>query len=340
MAASTRAVRSLVGKAAATRGFERVVDLLERFDRPRESMLAVLTYHRVAAPGEEPELDPGLISASPFELEQQMRYLAATGRVVSIDELLAARRGQARLPPGAIAVTVDDAYRDFAEHVWPTMRRYGLPVTLFVPTGYPDRPERTFWWDRLHHALSAATGTDALETPVGWLPLTSDGARRAAFTAIRDRLKRIDDAEARVVVDRLAGELDAPPQANSVLGWDALRGLREEGVALAPHTRTHAFLDQVSLEQAREEIAGSRADLEREVGGCPPVFSFPSGQHTDDLVRILEEEGFEIAFTTGRGVNDLWRPDWLRMRRINVGGRSTLPVIRAQLLSFAPGMAR
>lgn len=335
MAAS--AVRSLVGKATATRGFERFVDLLERFDRPRSS-LAVLTYHRVAAPGEEPQLDPGLVSATPREFDLQMRYLAGTGRVVSIDELLAARRGQARLAPGAIAITVDDAYKDFAEHVWPTMRRYGLPVTLFVPTGYPDRPERTFWWDRLHHALSAATGTDALETPAGWLSLSSDQDRRAAFTSIRDRLKRIDDVEARAVVDRLECELEAPPQPNSVLGWSELRRLREEGVALAPHTRTHAFLDQVPLEQAREEIAGSRADLEREVGGCPPVFSFPSGQHTDDLVGVLEEERFEIAFTTGRGVNDLHRPDWLRMRRINVGGRSTLSLIRAQLLSFAPGM--
>jgi peptidoglycan/xylan/chitin deacetylase (PgdA/CDA1 family) len=336
MAAST--VRSLVGRATATRGFERVVDLLERWDRPRHN-LAVLTYHRVAAPGEERDLDPGLVSASPWEFESQMRFLAGTGRVVSIDELVAARRGLARLPPGAIAVTVDDGYKDFAEHIWPAMRRHGVPVTLFVPTGYPDRPDRAFWWDRLHQALQAARA-DEVETPVGRLSLWSAADRRRAFVALRDHLKRIEDAEARLVVDRLAAELDAPAPPNAVLSWDELRRLRGEGVALAPHTRTHAFLDQVPLEQARAEIAGSRADLKREVGECPPVFSFPSGQHTDDLVRILEEERFEIAFTTGRGVNDLEKPDWLRMRRINVGGRSTLPLIRAQLLSFAPALSR
>jgi peptidoglycan/xylan/chitin deacetylase (PgdA/CDA1 family) len=332
-------VRDLVGRATGSRGFERVVDLLERFDRPRESMVAVLTYHRVGTPGEEPELDPGLISATPIEFELQMRYLAETGRVVSIEELLAARRGQARLPPGAVAITVDDAYRDFAEHIWPTMGGHGLPVTLFVPTGYPDRPERSFWWDRLHHALSATERTDELETPAGRLSLRSAVDRRRAFVALRDHLKRIEDAEARAVVDRLAAELEAPPPAHAVLSWAELRWLRDEGVTIAPHTRTHAFLDQVPLDQARAEIAGSKADLERELGSSPPVFSFPSGQHNDDLVRILKEEGFEIAFTTGRGVNDLRRPDWLRMRRINVGGRSKLPAIRAQLLSFAPAMS-
>jgi peptidoglycan/xylan/chitin deacetylase (PgdA/CDA1 family) len=332
------AVRSLVTRAAATTGFGRFVDLLERFDRPRESVLAVLTYHRVAGPGEEPGLDPGLVSATPFEFELQMRHLAATGRVVSIDDVVAARRGQARLPPGAIAVTVDDGYRDFAEHIWPTMQRHGLPVTLFVPTGYPDRPERSFWWDRLHHALSATTRSDALDTPVGRLELRTAGDRRRAFTMLRDHLKSIEDADARATVHRLADELEAPPPVHAVLAWSELRRLHDEGVALAPHTRTHAFLDQVPLEQAREEIAGSRADLQRETGECRPVFSFPSGQHTDDVIRLLEDEGLEIAFTTGRGVNDLRRPNWLRLRRINVGGRSTLPMIRAQLLSFAPGM--
>lgn len=338
MAAS--AVRRLAGRAGGTRGFERVVELLERFDRPRDSVLAVLTYHRVAELDEEPGLDPGLVSATPFEFEMQTRHLAGTGRVVSIDDLLSARRGEARLPPGAIAITVDDAYRDFAEHVWPTLRRHGLPVTLFVPTGYPDRPERSFWWDRLHHALAVTARTDALKTPIGRLSLRSPPDRRRAFTMLRDHLKRIEDAEARVVVDLLAVELDAPAPAHAVLGWDELRRLRAEGVALAPHTCSHAFLDQVPLEQAREEIAGSRDDLEREVGGAPPVFSFPSGQHTDDLVRVLEEEGFEIAFTTGRGTNDLRRPEWLRLNRINVGRRSPLPVIRAQLLSFAPGLSQ
>jgi peptidoglycan/xylan/chitin deacetylase (PgdA/CDA1 family) len=337
MAAS--AVRSLVGRAAATRGVARCVDLLERLDRPRDGMLAVLTYHRVAAAGEQPMLDPGLVSATPREFELQMRHLASTGRVVSVEELVAARRGPARLPPGAIAITVDDAYRDFALHVWPTLRRHGLPVTLFVPTGYPDQPDRSFWWDRLHHALSETKRRDQLETPAGRLPLRSVADRRRAFVTLRDHLKAIEDAEARMVVDRLAAELNAPAPAPAVLGWDELRRLHKEGVALAPHTRSHAFLDQVPPEQAREEISGSREDLLREVGVCPPVFSFPSGQHTDEVIEILADEGFELAFTTGRGVNDLRRPDWLRLRRINVGGRSSLPMIRAQLLSFAPGMS-
>lgn len=336
---SDSALRTVAAKAMGSRGFDGVVRLLERLDRPRAGRLAVLMYHRVAEPDEAAHLDPGLISATPGEFEAQARYLAATGRVVSLEQLLAARRGQATLPPGAVAITFDDAYRDFADHAWPALRRYGLPATLFVPTGFPDRPERAFWWDRLHHALGSANGGREVETPVGRLTLGDNGDRRRAFTALRDHLKRVEDAEARRAVDVICAELDPPPAPPPVLGWDELRTLAGEGLALAPHTRSHAFLDQVSAEQAREEVAGSRADLERELGAAPPVFAYPAGQHSDEVVRILGEEGYEIAFTTARGVNDLRRPEWLRLMRINIGGRSTLPVIRAQLLSFVPRMS-
>ena len=332
-------VRTLVGRASGTRGFARAVELLERLDRPRLQTLAVLTYHRVAEPDDEPALDPGLISAVPTQFAEQMRYVADTGRAVSLDDILAARRGEADLPAGAIAITFDDAYRDFAQHAWPALRAHGLPVTLFVPTGYPDRPERTFWWDRLHHALSETQRTDPIDSPAGPLALDTQAARRAAFKALRDHLKGIEDSEARAVVDRLAEELEAPPPVHAILGWDELRRLADEGVTMAPHTRTHAFLDQVPVGQVREEVAGSRDDLHRELGAAPPAFAFPAGQHSDQAVEILREEDFEVAFTTGRGVNDLRSPDWLRLRRINVGGRSTLPVIRAQLLSFVPGMS-
>jgi hypothetical protein len=51
-------------------------------------------------------------------------------------------------------------------------------------------------------------------------------------------------------------------------------------------------------------------------------------------VDWLSAAGFEIAFTTARGSNDPHGADWLRLRRINVGRRSAVPAIRAQLLSW------
>ena len=96
------------------------------------------------------------------------------------------------------------------------------------------------------------------------------------------------------------------------------------------------MLDRLSAEAARDEIVGSLEDLEREVGDAPRVFAYPGGGHVPHLARILAEERFELAFATTRGTNDLRRADWLRLRRINVGRASGLPLVRAQLLPWWP----
>ena len=38
------------------------------------------------------------------------------------------------------------AYQDFAEVDWPS-QRHGLPVTLFVPSGFAQEKAPAFWWD-------------------------------------------------------------------------------------------------------------------------------------------------------------------------------------------------
>src|SRR6185437_4555254 len=109
--------------------------------------------------------------------ERQMRALASWARPVSLEQMLAAS-----LPRRAVTVTFDDAYADFAECAWPVLRRYGIPVTLFVPTAYPGSPDTRFWWDRLHAALECAS--EPLPTPLGRLRLDSPSRRRSAYRAL------------------------------------------------------------------------------------------------------------------------------------------------------------
>jgi peptidoglycan/xylan/chitin deacetylase (PgdA/CDA1 family) len=295
-----------------------------------------LTYHRVDLAERSPFLYPGLISAEPADFEEQMRYLAARWRPISLAELLAARRGEARLQPRSVLVTFDDAYRDFAEIAWPLLARHGIPVTLFVPTAYPGDAGLAFWWDRLYGALASTTRTAPLSSPAGQLALATEADRLRAFRRLRSHLKSLPHEQAMENVDELCRELEAPPAASAVLTWPELRELSSEGVALAPHSRTHPRLDQLPAEAARAEIVGSLEDLERELGETPRVFAYPGGAHDARLARMLDEEGFELAFSTGRGTNDIRRADWLYLRRINVGRASGLPLVRAQLLPWWP----
>jgi peptidoglycan/xylan/chitin deacetylase (PgdA/CDA1 family) len=121
-------------------------------------------------------------------------------------------------------------------------------------------------------------------------------------------------------------------RGSAVLDWDMLRRLAGEGLTLAPHTRTHPLLDRVTTEAAVAEIAGSREDLERAIGPTPPVLAYPSGAHGGAAVEAARRAGMVLAVTTERGGNDLRHTDPLRFRRINVGRRAHVPLVRGQLV--------
>src|SRR5687768_15139138 len=147
------AVRSAGLRLARTRPGELAAGGLERLFPRSQSVLTVLAYHRVEQPGRRTELDPALLSATPEAFERQVAYIARACSPLSLDEVLAVRRGEAAMPPRAVLLTFDDAYRDFAEHAWPVLRRHGVPATLFVPTAYAGDSDLRFWWDRLHAAF-------------------------------------------------------------------------------------------------------------------------------------------------------------------------------------------
>jgi peptidoglycan/xylan/chitin deacetylase (PgdA/CDA1 family) len=317
-------------RASRSPALSRAVDIMERAARPVSGVLPILTYHRVDEPDRSPELYPGLIGATPAEFDEQMRFLSSVYRPLSLLELLAIRRGEAPLPPRAVMVTFDDGYRSVAEHAWPIMQRHGVPLTLFVPTAYPGDPTKAFWWDRLWSVLG--TEDAVVSTPLGDLPARTPGERLSTYRRLRGHLKSLPHERAMAIVDDLCGRFGAEPLGASVLGWDELRRLTGDGVAIGSHSRTHPLLDKVTGAEASAEIRDSVGDLERELGPTPRVFAYPGGGVDSGVATVLEEEGFELAFLTRRGLNDLSRQDWLRLRRINVGRSSGLTGIRLQLL--------
>lgn len=330
----TRFVRRSALAATQSKAFASFVGALERVVPARPGRLGILTYHHVADPNGSPQLYPGLFT-DPSEFAAQMEFLASRYRPISLTELLGVRRGEHVLALRSVLVTFDDGYRDFADHAWPILRRLGIPATLFIPTAYPGNPGQVFWWDRLYGALRS-TAAETIDTPEGELRLGSSAERLDAYRELRERVKSLPHEEGMTFVDEVCETLGAPRARSDVLGWPDLRRLEAHGVDLAPHSRTHPLLDRVPIEAARGEILGSFADLEREVGGGPRVFAYPGGGESPEVVRILEDEGFELAFSTTRGTNDIRTTDWLRLRRINVGRASAVPLLRAQLLSRWP----
>lgn len=76
-----------------------------------------------------------------------------------------------------------------------------------------------------------------------------------------------------------------------------LRSLADAGVEIGAHTRSHPDLGAIQDEQVlRDEIAGSKAELEQHLGREVRYFAFPFGLHANmspAAFRIAHEVGFQ-----------------------------------------------
>src|SRR5947208_2056584 len=90
----------------------------------------IFCYHRlvdkIRYPGTE---------ITPAAFEAQMKELKDRGiTVISMQDLLAWKRGEKNIPPRCAVITFDDGWKSQYEVAWPIMKKYGYPFTMFIYT--------------------------------------------------------------------------------------------------------------------------------------------------------------------------------------------------------------
>lgn len=328
-------VKQLAVRVSASKSFEPILRQLEHRGR-RHSQLRVLAYHRIAEIREDDPYYPGLISASPKAFEEQIRAVAKRYSVCSMTDVVAAAESRSSLPPDSVLLTFDDATVDFASHAWPFLQSLEIPATVFVPTAFPDQHNRHFWWDRLYRAVMLAPEGRLVEiSDRRQIRLDSVTKRRRFLREVKEDLKGMPHAEFETTMRHITESAGVPcPSHNNVLSWDELRRLAAEGVTLAPHTHTHPMLNQLSQDEIARELRTSCEVLQREISEVSQTLAYPAGGVNEQVVGTVRQEGFKLAFTTRRGVNDQCFDDPFRLRRINVGAATNPGLLRLQLADW------
>jgi peptidoglycan/xylan/chitin deacetylase (PgdA/CDA1 family) len=106
-----------------------------------------------------------------------------------------------------------------------------------------------------------------------------------------------------------------------LLDWDQLESLVVGGrVEIGSHGRQHRQLDIASPQEVRDDVEGSRRDLESRLGCDVVSFCYPHGYHTATVRTAVERAGYHNACEVGRrvsGVGDRFAvsrlevtPDW------------------------------
>jgi peptidoglycan/xylan/chitin deacetylase (PgdA/CDA1 family) len=146
----------------------------------------VLCYHAVSVDW------PAPLSVTPEALERQLHLLtrrgytgASFGRAVSDG-----------LDGRTVVVTFDDAYLSVLEEAKPILDAAGVPATVFVPTDYPDHPERPMAWDGIDQWLGGPHEREL--RPMSWdqvRGLADAGWEIGSHTCSHPRLTSLSDTD-------------------------------------------------------------------------------------------------------------------------------------------------
>lgn len=118
-----------------------LVFLLANFIR-QQYVVPIIMYHSVN-PDAKPE---NRLSVSVETFQRQMLFLHRNHYNIMPLEILAdlIKRGK-RLPPKSIALTFDDGYKDNYTYAFPILKKYHIPVTVFVIFDEVGRADRLSW---------------------------------------------------------------------------------------------------------------------------------------------------------------------------------------------------
>ncbi len=263
---------------------------------PGKGFVPVLCYHRVLPDLVEDPEEP-LYTLPPEQFESQLALLAREGwRTLSLEEFTAAARGLLPVPPKAVLLTFDDGYADFCRVAWPLARKYGLRLSLFLTTGFVDRPEMLFMARQGYRFCRPEEAGE--EIPAPW----------------RDHARRF-------------------PELWRPLTWQEVRELHQAGVGLGLHGHTHADLGRLSAAAAAAEVGAGLRFMEEHLGFRPACLALPYGGCASiprKALSSLTAQGITYIFTTIYGRPRLPGPPPL-IPRLLVLQQDTLDDFRRKL---------
>ncbi len=113
--------------------------------------------------------------------------------------------------------------------------------------------------------------------------------------------------------------------------WDHLRQMRDAGMSIQSHTRTHPFLSELGASALAEELRAAKHDLDQALGQDTDMLALPGGDFPRRrFAPLVREAGYRVVATSIWGVNRGvgTRDGWTEVRRCTVRGEPPLDEFR------------
>ncbi|SEN44756.1 biofilm PGA synthesis lipoprotein PgaB [Pseudomonas sp. ok272] len=237
---------------------------------PNNHVLGI-AYHDV----EDRDPDQAVVAVRTERLIEQLAWLRENGyQPVTIDQIMAARKGGPPLPAKAIVLSFDDGYASFYTRVMPVLRAYHWPALLAPVGAWVDTPA--------NQAVDFAGEKRARSQFLTW-PQISEIARSGLV-----EIAAHTDANHKGVLANPQGNLQP---AAATRRFEPSTGRYESEAAFQARLRQDVVTISEKIRQA--------------TGYTPRVWVWPYGAADGTALQVIGAEGYELALTLDDGLDTL-----------------------------------
>ncbi len=287
--------------------FTKIHKLLKPFLAGKGTILA---FHRISLNKCEKQRIPtcAKLEVSTDLLESMIQYLIQSGyQFLSLDEVYdRVVNGFESSGKRFVSFTFDDGYLDNYTLAYPILKRYKIPMTIYLTTSFPDR-ETTLWWYKLEDMI-LNSGTIEFEYNkrgyafhAGTLKekeISYNDIHKLIFNTPQEELENLYAC----VFDNYEFKRD---YMSLLMSWEDVKNISFDPlVTIGAHSVNHYNLRKLTPSDLEYELRTSKERIEEKIGRNVDHFAYPFGSKSTAGRREFEaaaSTSFKMATTTRGG---------------------------------------
>ncbi len=302
----------------------------------------ILMYHRVIPSDINPvdvkpwmsiQSHPGIVVLSNL-FDAQMKYLQDNYDIISLKELCDRIGANEEVTRRTVVITFDDAWRDNYVYAFPVLKKYNIPATIFIPTGFIDSnnvfwPERLINYFRMDNVIDAqtleklsklvSTETCGLLNKLG--PEYKKSKSEYYVTDLIKNMKCLAPTDRDALLDIILGhepEDGSMDEASRILlNWREIEEMKNFNIEFGSHCVNHEILTMIDKDDQVYELTESNRFLKEKLSVPSISLAYPNGNYDASIKELARKTGYYCALTTGSagGPED---GDIYSLNRINI----------------------
>jgi len=273
----------------------------------KEHPAIILFYHRFSQTKSK-QIPPKLYNQI---FKKQLWHLKRWYNIISLDELVEGLKNEQQHKKPSIVITIDDGFYDNYRIAYPLLKKYHLPTTIYLTTGFIGT-QRAPWIDEIAHALNNCSEKEIQFEKLfngKTFNISTYRNKYELWESIYDQLLYLEQNTKNDLVNQILNRLNSEriPKKRLMLNWFEVKEMSKNHISFGAHTVTHPTLSKMAVEEAKQEIRESKKVIEKEIGAKVRHFAIPNGKVKDfneELREFCKREGFVSVVTTNIGCVD------------------------------------